>query len=128
MLTPDQISQQNPIEFPLRLSIDIVSKIPQLSLGKHAIEVKFDVKTYGSLTVKVEGAIREDVEQGITIPRDKDNDYNPEIIAKRQKFFEDFSGVTTNHIKHYSFDPETLKGNIEGFIGVAQVPIGMAAP
>jgi hydroxymethylglutaryl-CoA reductase (NADPH) len=128
VLTPDQISQQNPIEFPLRLSIDIVSKIPQLSLGKHAIEVKFDVKTYGSLTVKVEGAIREDVEQGITIPRDKDNDYNPEIIAKRQKFFEDFSGVTTNHIKHYSFDPETLKGNIEGFIGVAQVPIGMAGP
>jgi len=128
VLTPDQVNQQSPIDFPLRQSIDICSKIPHLSLGKHAIEVKFDVKTYGSLTVKVEGAIREETEQGITIPRDKDNDYSPEIIAKRQRFFEEFSGVQTNHIKHYSFDPAMLKGNIEGFMGVAQVPIGMAGP
>lgn len=128
VLTPDQVSQQNPVEFPLRQSIDIISKIPHLALGKHTIEVKFDVKTYGSLTVKVEGAIREEVEKGISIPRDRDNDYAPEIIARRQKFFEDFTGVQTEHIKRYSFDPTMLKGNIEGFVGVAQVPIGVAGP
>ena len=28
----------------------------------------------------------------------------------------------------YSFDPSTLSGNVEQFLGVAQVPIGLAGP
>jgi hydroxymethylglutaryl-CoA reductase (NADPH) len=33
-----------------------------------------------------------------------------------------------NHVGRHSFDPSMLKGNIESFIGVAQVPIGIAGP
>ena len=32
------------------------------------------------------------------------------------------------HVGSYSFDPDVLPGNIENFIGVAQVPIGLAGP
>ena len=32
------------------------------------------------------------------------------------------------HVGHYSFDPATLPGNVENFMGVAQVPIGLAGP
>ena len=32
------------------------------------------------------------------------------------------------HVGHYSVDPGTLPGNIENFMGVAQVPIGLAGP
>jgi len=36
--------------------------------------------------------------------------------------------VTPEHIGRYSFDPAVLAGNIENFIGVAQVPVGVAGP
>ena len=49
--------------------------------------------------------------------------------AERLKFLEDkkisFDYVTGN--KKFS-EPELLKGNIENFIGMAQVPIGLAGP
>ena len=41
---------------------------------------------------------------------------------------EDFTGTSLTHLPHYSFDPDILKGNIENFAGVAQVPIGFAGP
>jgi hydroxymethylglutaryl-CoA reductase (NADPH) len=32
------------------------------------------------------------------------------------------------HVTNYSFDPSILSGNVEQFLGVAQVPIGLAGP
>ncbi|MEI6186324.1 MAG: hydroxymethylglutaryl-CoA reductase [Dehalococcoidia bacterium] len=63
-----------------------------------------------------------------TIPRSKTDDYSSDIIQERQRFLEDKSGVKLKHINKYSFDPAALPGNIENFIGVAQVPIGLAGP
>jgi hydroxymethylglutaryl-CoA reductase (NADPH) len=31
-------------------------------------------------------------------------------------------------VSSYSFDPSVLSGNVESFVGVAQVPIGLAGP
>lgn len=62
------------------------------------------------------------------IPRDPDNDYGPEIISERRRFAADHSGTGLDHVGSYSIDPSTLPGNIEGFMGVAQVPIGLAGP
>ncbi len=61
------------------------------------------------------------------IPRSKD-DYTSEAIASRHEFIKDKTGVAVNHLDRYSFDPSILRGNIESFIGVAQVPIGIAGP
>ena len=62
------------------------------------------------------------------IPRSRENDYSDEIIAERQRFLENQSGVTLSHTKHYSFDPQSMAGNCEHLFGVAQVPIGVAGP
>ncbi len=62
------------------------------------------------------------------IPRSNDNDYSPEIIAKRQRFLEQKSGTQLQHTKHFSFDPESMEGNCEHLFGVAQLPIGVAGP
>src|SRR3974390_3476956 len=43
-------------------------------------------------------------------------------------FLADAVGVAPTHIGRFSFDPAVLAGNIENFIGVAQVPIGVAGP
>ncbi len=61
------------------------------------------------------------------IPRSADN-YSSDAIALRQKFITDKTGVTLKHVAHSSQDLESLKGNIENPIGVAQVPIGLAGP
>jgi hydroxymethylglutaryl-CoA reductase (NADPH) len=58
------------------------------------------------------------------VPRDRENDYTRENAAARRQF----TGVDLTHVGSYSFDPAVLPGNIENFIGVAQVPIGLAGP
>ena len=62
------------------------------------------------------------------IPRSADNDYSPEIVAKRQAFIEDNTPARLNHTKQFSFAADAMAGNIENMFGVAQVPVGLAGP
>jgi hydroxymethylglutaryl-CoA reductase (NADPH) len=62
------------------------------------------------------------------IPRSKEDDYTHEIADMRRNFIEEKTKLKINHLDKYSFDPGILKGNIESFLGVAQVPIGLAGP
>jgi len=64
----------------------------------------------------------------ISIPRDKENNFSSDIIAERLRFLEDKTGVEPRHMASYSLAPESTQGNIENFVGVAQVPIGLAGP
>jgi len=92
------------------------------------IELHFDTKPFGKLKLKVDGAISEKKPQQIKIPRSRTDDYGEEIIRERQEFVEEFTGTELEHISHYSFDPHDLKGNVENFTGVAQIPLGFAGP
>ncbi|GGD58462.1 hydroxymethylglutaryl-CoA reductase [Emticicia aquatilis] len=62
------------------------------------------------------------------IPLNKADNYSAEIITARQKFLQEQTNVAFQHITNYSFDPTILRGNLENFIGVAQVPVGLAGP
>ncbi len=62
------------------------------------------------------------------IPRNKENDYTREAAAARRDFVKEQRNVELKHVGGFSFEPEVLPGNIENFIGVAQVPIGLAGP
>ncbi len=64
----------------------------------------------------------------LRLPRDKENDYTYEMAAQRRYFLREQTGAELSHVEQYSFDPAILPGNIEQFIGVAQVPIGVAGP
>ena len=61
------------------------------------------------------------------IPRDTD-DYTTEQAERRRDFVAEHSGARLEHVGRYSFDPATLPGNVENFLGAAQVPIGVAGP
>ena len=128
ILSPKDISKDKPMDFPLRKSFDLIAKTEPLEYGKHKIEVKFRAKPFGKLTLKVDCSVSEPKVAEVKIPRDPHNDYGTEAIKTRQEFVEKYCGTEINHIKHYSFDPETLKGNIEHFTGVAQIPLGFAGP
>ena len=62
------------------------------------------------------------------VPRDRENDYTNEQATTRRRFAGERTGADLTHVASYSFDPTVLPGNIENFIGVAQVPIGLAGP
>ena len=62
------------------------------------------------------------------IPRNKENDYTREAAEARREFAKEQTNAELNHVGQYSFDPSVLPGNIEHFIGAAQVPIGLAGP
>lgn len=64
----------------------------------------------------------------LRIPRDREDDYAPEPIKARQEFIRAQAGSSLGHVSSYSLDPATLPGNVESFVGVAQVPIGLAGP
>ena len=64
----------------------------------------------------------------LSIPRDRDNDHGAHAAHNRREFLTQQSGSKLDHIAAYSFDSETTRGNIENFIGAAQVPIGIAGP
>ena len=62
------------------------------------------------------------------IPRNKENDYTREAAEARREFVKEQTNAELNHVGQYSFDPAVLPGNVEHFIGAAQVPIGLAGP
>ena len=62
------------------------------------------------------------------IPRDHKDDHSHHSAAVRRDFLVDHTGTTLDHVAGFSFDPHTTRGNIEDFIGAAQVPIGIAGP
>jgi hydroxymethylglutaryl-CoA reductase (NADPH) len=64
----------------------------------------------------------------VPVPRDRENDYSREAAEQRREFAEERTGATLEHVSSYSFDPAILTGNVEQFVGVAQVPIGLAGP
>jgi hydroxymethylglutaryl-CoA reductase (NADPH) len=62
------------------------------------------------------------------IPRNKENDYTREAARERRNFAKEQTNAELNHVGAFSFEPSVTQGNIENFIGAAQVPIGLAGP
>lgn len=127
-LSLNDISPRKPLDFPLRQAINLISSIPPLPLGKYHIELQFSTEPFGDLKFDVEDSISETEDQMIRIPRSDNDNYTEEVIHERQMFIERNSSIKLEHITHYSFEPHIVKGNIENFTGIAQVPLGFAGP
>ncbi len=61
------------------------------------------------------------------IPRSAD-DYSRAAADARLAFIRQASGCAPEHLTGYSFDPAVVAGNVENFVGTAQVPVGIAGP
>jgi hydroxymethylglutaryl-CoA reductase (NADPH) len=68
------------------------------------------------------------VTERVPVPRDRENDYTAEAAAARREFARERTGASLDHVGSFSFDPGIVGGNVEAFIGVAQVPVGLAGP
>ncbi len=128
LATPSEVTPDHPLEFPLAKVMTVLWKGAALEIGKHTITIDFEANPFGRLSFKVKDSIREHKEERITVPYNKEDNYSDEIIRTRREFLTSFSGAKPEHLFASSFDPRLTDGNIENFIGVAQVPIGLAGP
>src|SRR3954469_13209831 len=64
----------------------------------------------------------------VPVPRDRDNDYSREAAAARRVFLRERTGAALDHVGSFSFEPQVLRGHVEHFARVGQVPIGIAGP
>jgi hydroxymethylglutaryl-CoA reductase (NADPH) len=62
------------------------------------------------------------------VPRDPRDDYTEAMAGRRRAFVQERTSVGLDQVGSYSFDPGVVAGNVENFMGVAQVPIGVAGP
>ena len=127
------ISVQRPLAFPLRRSVQVSARAQPLTPGSHTLEITLMTQPFGTITLTVTDELQPDelatasAEQP-AIPRSPVNDYTPEAIDNRQQFLRDFTQTQPQHLTQYSFDPAVMQGKCENFVGVAQVPIGLAGP
>lgn len=63
-----------------------------------------------------------------SIPRRSDNDYTESAAAERRQFLTDQTGADFQYTGYYNADPVAFAGNVENFIGVVQMPVGVAGP
>lgn len=127
-LRASDISPQRPQPFPLRQMARLWSGRGILPEGPHEIRLAFETLPFGRMEIAVKDAIADHPAERSGLPYDKRNNAEPEIIRRRQRFVAEYSGITLQHLNRYSFEPETTRGNIENFTGVAQVPLGFAGP
>jgi hydroxymethylglutaryl-CoA reductase (NADPH) len=64
----------------------------------------------------------------LRVPRDDTQDYTREMAARRVNFIRERTGADLRHVPGCSLEPGLAAGNIENFVGAAQVPIGLAGP
>jgi hydroxymethylglutaryl-CoA reductase (NADPH) len=127
-LTADRISERSPLPFPLRHSLDLLAPLEPLGDGRHRIEIAFDTTPFGRLTMDVADEVSAAPPAADRVPRDESDDFAASAIEARHLWLERRSGARLDHVRRYSFDPHVARGNCEQFVGVAQVPIGLAGP
>lgn len=76
----------------------------------------------------MESATQKTIINRRSIPRITNDNYSFSAIKKRQEFVREFTGISLEHISNFSIEPQTTRGNCENFLGVAQIPIGLAGP
>ncbi|MCV2883921.1 hydroxymethylglutaryl-CoA reductase [Aestuariibacter sp. AA17] len=62
------------------------------------------------------------------IPRNAMDDHTNEMARERRHYLQEKTGAELKYTGDYTIDPAVLPGNIENFIGIVQMPVGVAGP
>ncbi|WP_376694207.1 hydroxymethylglutaryl-CoA reductase [Wenzhouxiangella sp. EGI_FJ10409] len=122
------IAPDRAVAFPLGTLMVVDLAIDALDEGEHDIELVFRAPPFGRLSLSVSDRLGSGERSADMIPRDAEDDYAPAMVEARQRFVAERTGVELEHIRQFSFDPTMMRGNIEHFTGVAQIPLGIAGP
>jgi len=127
-LASNSVSEASPFSLILGDTFDIIIDDMPLVEGEHEFTITLDVQMIGEITIVGSDKYDLTAPQEARIPHSHDDNYTSDAIRKRQDFIQEYTGVDVEHIKSFKFDGEQVKGNIENFTGVAQIPLGLAGP
>ncbi len=127
LISGSEVSENNVANFALKQIVSFVVKHEALAEGKHQIGISVEAIPFGKLEFVVEDSIERKIDR-VKIPRDDQDDYSEKAIQERRTFLENYTNTKPTHIYKQSFDPHITGGNCEHFVGVAQIPLGIAGP
>ena len=116
------------IVFALRDELTVRVSGARLAEGPHEFEVSFRAEPFGDLVFEARDVVVAATPERRGLPRDLDDDQSAPVVEARRQFLGEHTGASPEHLFAGSFDPHETRGNIENFVGVAQVPIGLAGP
>ena len=116
------------IDFSLRAELAVTVAGPRLDEGPHELAVAFRAEPFGDLAFEFRDVVVAATPARPALPRDPFDDQSSSVVEARRQFLAASTGASPVHIYAGSFDPHETRGNIENFVGVAQVPIGLAGP
>lgn len=139
----EEVNKGMVLDFPLRKTLTVfIEGIGAIPLKEaYKVEISLRSSPFGWLDLKFEDKLsspasgdsslaarpgKKALEHGI--PRHPENDYEESMIEKRREYLSDFTGRKPQHLARPTYDPGVLEGNCEHFVGVAQVPLGIAGP
>jgi hydroxymethylglutaryl-CoA reductase (NADPH) len=116
------------IVFPLLAELTVIVAGPQLSEGPHQLEVAFQADPFGDLVFGAHDVVVAPQAMHPSVPRDAVDDQSTDAVEARREFMARRTQAAPVHLFRASFDAHETRGNVENFIGVAQVPVGLAGP
>jgi len=128
------LEQKKGMAFPLgaiiRVFVDgtFVPKSNASSSKIFDIDITLATKPFGKIRLTLTDKISPHIKPLDEIPRSAENDFSPDIVQKRQDYVSQITGSAPKHLFNLDINLESLRGNIEHFCGVAQIPIGIAGP
>lgn len=129
-IAPGEISERQPMAFPLGKSLHVYIDDHLPAEGKYSFHIRLQTKPFGELALQFTDALKQQYEKKSApgIPRSEEDDYSASIIADRIAFAERRTGQKLSAVQKHALDPAAVKSNCESFIGAAQVPIGLSGP
>ena len=117
------------VELPLGATLNFSIPIGNLTLEEqNLLSITLQLAPFGEVTVEVKDVLRERDEGAQGIPRDPYNNLSPDIIRRRQAYIREHCHADAPILFDYRGPTEPFNGNIENFVGAAQVPVGLAGP
>ena len=117
------------LELPLGATLHFKISFDGLDIrDSNHIAVTLELAPFGEVVLEVKDVIRELGDEDAQIPRDPHDNLSPDIIRQRQEYVRDQCQTDAPLLFDYRGPTDPFNGNIENFIGAAQVPVGIAGP
>jgi hydroxymethylglutaryl-CoA reductase (NADPH) len=126
-LSATEVTPEHPLQFALREAARVYAAAGRLDDGAHEIQLVLETTSFGTVSVQARDAVTIRP-RGIPYDKDDGRNYTRALAEERRHYAETTAGTSLHHVGGYSFEPEVTRGNIENFMGVAQVPLGLAGP
>ena len=128
MLAATEIEPKKGLFLPIGGTLQVRLEMEPLSDGDHHLELEFTCRPFGKLKIRIDATLSLKESAEPRIPRDPYDNYSEIAVAERRNFLKTHCSQSFHNLFTDSYDPHLTRGNIENFIGTAQIPIGLAGP